>query len=445
MINLPKNVLSAISMLENAGFEAFAVGGAVRDSLLGKEVNDFDITTSALPEETKRVFCDFNVIETGIKHGTVTVVFDGEPLEITTYRIDGEYADNRHPENVTFTRNIEDDLARRDFTVNALAYNPKIGMVDPFGGVDDLNNGVIRAVGVADKRFSEDALRILRCVRFASTLDFEIEKDTAESAKRLSYLLENVSKERIFSELKKLVCGKNVFKILTDFSEIITQIVPELSSCVGFEQNNKYHIYDVYTHTAKSVSASENNLLVRLALLYHDCGKPFVYSEDEKGCGHFFGHPEKSAELAEKSLLNLKCDNKTLERVKILVKYHDYKLEPNKKSVKKFLTKVSFDEARLIVKVKFGDMSAHAPQYAMTKDIEKEYISLIDEIERDGECVSLKTLVVKGQDLIDLGIPKGKIMGNILNTLLSEVVSEKLPNEKNVLLKRAEEIVEKSL
>ena len=256
MIKLPTNVLLAISMLEKAGYEAFAVGGAVRDSLLGKEASDFDITTSAFPHETKKVFEGFNVIETGIKHGTVTVIFDGEPLEITTYRIDGEYADNRHPSEVTFTKNVEDDLARRDFTINAMAFNPVRGLVDPFGGAEDLKNGIIRTVGDGEKRFSEDALRILRCIRFASVLGFNIEEKTAVNAKKMVSLLDNVSAERIFVELKKLICGKNAGRILLEFPEIITKIVPELQPSLGFDQKSRYHIYDVYTHIAHAVNNS---------------------------------------------------------------------------------------------------------------------------------------------------------------------------------------------
>ena len=442
MINLPENVISAINLLENSGFEAYAVGGAVRDSLLGKNASDFDITTSAFPEETKKVFSAFKVIETGIKHGTVTVLFDGEPLEITTFRIDGEYEDNRHPESVVFTRNIKDDLSRRDFTVNAIAYSHKRGFVDFFGGLNDLKKGIIRAVGDADKRFGEDALRILRCVRFASTLGFEIEEETSKSVRKNIHLLDNVSAERIFVELKKMICGKNVGDVFEKYPEVISKIVPELEKSVGFDQKSKYHIFDVYTHTYKSINISENNVILRLALLFHDCGKPYVYTTDEEGFRHFIGHQKESVRLTENALLRLKCDNKTLEMVKTLVLYHDYKLERGKKYIKRFLTKVSFDEARLIIKMKYADMASHAPKCIMSEEERDEFLFWIDELEREGACVSLKTLAVKGDDLFAVGIPKERIMGRVLNNLLELVVEEELPNERNELLKKGKELFE---
>ncbi|MBO7253824.1 MAG: CCA tRNA nucleotidyltransferase [Clostridia bacterium] len=442
MINLPENVISAINLLENSGFEAYAVGGAVRDSLLGKNASDFDITTSAFPEETKKVFSAFKVIETGIKHGTVTVLFDGEPLEITTFRIDGEYEDNRHPESVVFTRNIKDDLSRRDFTVNAIAYSHKRGLVDFFGGLNDLKKGIIRAVGEADKRFGEDALRILRCVRFASTLGFEIEEETSKSVRKNIHLLDNVSAERIFVELKKMICGKNVGDVFEKYPDVISKIVPELEKSVGFDQKSKYHIFDVYTHTYKSISISENNVILRLALLFHDCGKPYVYTTDEEGFRHFIGHQKESVRLTENALLRLKCDNKTLEMVKTLVLYHDYKLERGKKYIKRFLTKVSFDEARLIIKMKYADMASHAPKCIMSEEERDEFLFWIDELEREGTCVSLKTLAVKGEDLFSIGIPKERIMGRVLNNLLELVVEEKIPNERNELLKKGKELFE---
>ncbi len=440
MINLPENVISAINLLEKSGFDAYAVGGAVRDSLLGKNASDFDITTSAFPEETKKVFSAFKVIETGIKHGTVTVLFDGEPLEITTFRIDGEYEDNRHPESVIFTRNIKDDLSRRDFTVNAIAYSPKRGLVDFFGGLNDLKEGIIRAVGEADKRFNEDALRILRCVRFSSTLGFKIEEETSKSVRKNIHLLDNVSAERIFVELKKMICGKNVGDIFEKYPEVISKIIPEIEKSIGFDQKSKYHIFDVYTHTYKSISVSENNVILRLALLFHDCGKPYVYTTDEYGFRHFIGHQKESVRLAENALLRLKCDNKTLEMVKTLVLYHDYKLEREKKHIKRFLTKVSFNEARLIIKMKYADMASHAPKFIMSEEERDEFLFWIDELEQEGTCISLKTLAVKGEDLFSIGIPKERIMGRILNNLLELVVEEKIPNERNELLKKGKEL-----
>lgn len=439
-ISLPQKVLFAINRLEDAGFEAYAVGGAVRDLLLGKNASDFDITTSAFPDETKKVFEDFRVIETGIKHGTVTVLVEGEPLEITTFRVDGEYEDCRHPKNVIFTRNIFEDLSRRDFTINAIAYNHKNGIVDFFGGVEDLKSGVIKAVGDAEKRFSEDALRILRCVRFASVLGFEIEEKTEKAIEEKLPLLKNVSAERVFVELKKLLCGEKAGEVLEKYPNVITNIIPCLALSVGFEQRSKYHIYDVYTHTCESIKQSENDLLVRLALLYHDCGKPYVYSTDEAGHRHFKGHQEKSVILAEESLNNLKCDRKTVETIKTLVLYHDYKLEYTKKAVKRFLTIVSFDNARLIIKIKYADMASHSHEYSMSEETKIGFLNMIDEIERESECVSLEALAVNGDDLFKIGVPKNRIMGEILNELLSLVVAEEIPNEKEILIKKAKEL-----
>ncbi len=441
-IELPDNVISAITLLENAGYEAYAVGGSVRDSFLGNLASDFDITTSALPVEIKKVFERFKIIETGIKHGTVTVLFDVEPLEITTYRVDGEYEDNRHPKNVVFTRNIKEDLSRRDFTVNAIAFNHKRGIVDPFGGINDLKCGIIRAVGDAEKRFNEDALRILRCVRFSSVLGFEIEKDTKDSVKKMVHLLKNVSSERIFSELKKLICGKNVGSVMAEFPMVITHIIPELSLSVGFDQKSKYHVHDVYTHTYKSIEAADNDVIIRLALLFHDCGKPYVCTEDEHGFRHFVGHQKKSEELANESLLRLKCDNKTLTTVKKLVLFHDYRLIPEKKYIRRFLTNVSFEEARQIIKIKYADMSTHAPQYRLSKAEIEKYLCLVDEIEKTGECITLKSLAINGEDLLNIGVTKGKKVGEILNDLLSAVISDELPNEKEILLSKAKSFLQ---
>ena len=439
-VQIPSNLKKMNQFFENAGFKAYLVGGAVRDMLLGQKVSDFDLATNATPEQVMSIFK--KVIPTGIEHGTVTVLFDGEPLEITTFRIDGEYEDNRHPESVIFTRNIKDDLSRRDFTVNAIAYSHKRGFVDFFGGLNDLKKGIIRAVGDADKRFGEDALRILRCVRFASTLGFEIEEETSKSVRKNIHLLDNVSAERIFVELKKMICGKNVGDVFKKYPEVVSKIIPELEKSVGFDQKSKYHIFDVYTHTYKSISISENNVILRLALLFHDCGKPYVYTTDEAGFRHFIGHQKESVRLAENALLRLKCDNKTLEMVKTLVLYHDYKLERGKKYIKRFLTKVSFDEARLIIKMKYADMASHAPKCIMSEEERDEFLFWIDELEREGACISLKTLAVNGEDLFSIGIPKERIMGRILNNLLELVVEEELPNERNELLKKGKELFE---
>lgn len=282
-MDMPKNVDTAINLLQSAGFEAYAVGGCVRDSLLGKTPNDWDITTSAKPEDMKSVFADFHCIDTGIKHGTVTVVIDGEPLEITTFRLDGEYEDNRHPKSVTFTSDLGADLGRRDFTVNAMAYSKMTGTVDLFGGQNDLKNGIIRCVGDPDRRFNEDALRILRALRFASALDFEIEEKTAQSLLKNRALLGNISEERIAKELLKLVCGKGAKRILTDFAPVLFEILPELQPMYKNSHDNPHHCYDIYEHTLIAVESIDSEPTLRFAMLLHDCGKPAVKKFDENG------------------------------------------------------------------------------------------------------------------------------------------------------------------
>ena len=322
-MDMPKNVDTAINLLQSAGFEAYAVGVCVRDSLLGKTPNDWDITTSAKPEDMKSVFADFHCIDTGIKHGTVTVVIDGEPLEITTFRLDGEYEDNRHPKSVTFTSDLGADLGRRDFTVNAMAYSKKTGTVDLFGGQNDLKNKIIRCVGDPDRRFNEDALRILRALRFASALDFEIEEKTAQSLLKNRALLENISEERIAKELLKLVCGKGAKRILTDFAPVLFEILPELQPMYKNSHDNPHHCYDIYEHTLIAVESIDPEPTLRFAMLLHDCGKPAVKKFDENGVAHFYGHQRISAEISAQILARLKVSNKFRDEILFLVSNHD--------------------------------------------------------------------------------------------------------------------------
>lgn len=322
-MDMPKNVDIAINLLQSAGFEAYAVGGCVRDSLLGKTPNDWDITTSAKPENMKSVFADFHCIDTGIKHGTVTVVIDGEPLEITTFRLDGEYEDNRHPKSVTFTSDLGADLGRRDFTVNAMAYSKMTGTVDLFGGQNDLKNGIIRCVGDPDRRFNEDALRILRALRFASALDFEIEEKTAQSLLKNRALLGNISEERIAKELLKLVCGKGAKRILTDFAPVLFEILPELQPMYKNSHDNPHHCYDIYEHTLIAVESIDPEPTLRFAMLLHDCGKPAVKKFDENGVAHFYGHQRISVEISAQILARLKVSNKFRDEILFLVSNHD--------------------------------------------------------------------------------------------------------------------------
>ena len=438
-IILPIPVLRALSVLEAYGYEGYTVGGCVRDSLLGRAPNDWDITTNATPDEMKACFKDFRVIETGIRHGTLTVIVDGMQLEITTYRNDGEYLDNRHPVQVTFSEHIEDDLSRRDFTVNAMAYHPTKGLVDLFGGREDLQNRVVRAVGDAKTRFCEDGLRILRAIRFASVLDFDIAEDTAKAVHECRNLLSGIAAERIREEFCKLICGKGAVRILREYIDVVAIFLPELSRCVGFEQNTKYHCYDVFEHTLQALALCENtDLVTRLGILLHDIGKPLCYTEDEKG-GHFKGHAPAGVEITKEVLARLRFDNETIRRMALLVEWHDISLSAEKRRVKRLMQKLSDADILRLLEVKRCDRLAHAKNY---REIPSELVlipSVIDEIRAEDACLSLRTLAVGGDDLMELGIPKGKQIGEMLHVLLEEVIEERLPNEKSALLQAAKE------
>lgn len=428
---LQKTIDSALERLENAGFDAYLVGGCVRDTLLGRPVSDYDITTSALPSEVESVFSSEKVVDTGIKHGTVTVVIDSIPIEITTFRTDGEYLDSRHPESVAFSKNIEDDLSRRDFTVNSVAMNRRGDVVDPFGGREDIARRVIKCTGEPDKRFREDALRIIRALRFSSTLGFEIDGATSESIHKNRELLLNISVERVFAELKKLLCGRDVYRVLTDYPDVICTMLPEMTPAVGFDQKNRYHIYDVYTHIAKTVEAIESDETLRLTMLLHDIGKPYSYTE-EKGVRHYRGHPAKSAEIAREWLMRMHADGETTRLVPLLCSLHDREIVPEKRPVKRLFLKLSYDEIIMLCKVQEADASAHSPAGQERGARVREVMCIAEEIRRSGECFSLKDLAVNGNDLKALGL-RGVEIGDALSTLLKLVVDEKLPNEKAAL------------
>lgn len=427
---IPEYAKTVAEKLNKHGYEAYFVGGCVRDHIMGITPHDFDITTNAFPEEIKKVFSDYRTILTGEKHGTVCVVSEGENIEVTTYRVDGEYADSRHPENVVFTRNVEEDLARRDFTMNAICYDGDY--VDPFGGIEDIKNKIIRTVGEADKRFCEDALRIMRALRFASILGFEIEDKTKKSIHENAQLLKNISPQRIYVEFSKLLMGKNVENILLEYSDVIGVFAPCILPCVGFDQKSRYHIYDVYTHMVKAVGFSNFDPVIRLATFFHDVGKPQCFTIDEKG-GHFKGHPEKSAELAKEVFEYLKIDNYTKNTALGLIEHHQREILPEKKYVKRVLSKFSCEFFDMLMEVQKADTLAHS-EIAMVnlKDVEK-LIELKDEILRDNDCISLKTLAVDGNDLIKLGM-NGKKIGETLNMLLEKVVDGEVENKREKLL-----------
>lgn len=440
-MDMPKNVDTAINLLQSAGFEAYAVGGCVRDSLLGKTPNDWDITTSAKPEDMKSVFADFHCIDTGIKHGTVTVVIDGEPLEITTFRLDGEYEDNRHPKSVTFTSNLGADLGRRDFTVNAMAYSKMTGTVDLFGGQNDLKNKIIRCVGDPDRRFNEDALRILRALRFASALDFEIEEKTAQSLLKNCALLGNISEERIAKELLKLVCGKGAKRILTDFAPVLFEILPELQPMYKDSHDNPHHCYDIYEHTLIAVESIDPEPTLRFAMLLHDCGKPAVKKFDENGVAHFYGHQRISAEISAQILARLKVSNKFRDEILFLVSNHDrWELYENTEKMPRYLSKFGLDGVLKLLKVMRADVLAQSPEYRYRLDQISDAEEIAKNLAAQKPCLSLRELQINGRTLMDIGIPQGRKLGAVLAQLLDEVIDGVTKNTQEALTTRAREI-----
>lgn len=438
-MELPFQICEILERLESAGFSAFVVGGCVRDHLMGKVPHDFDITTSALPNETRRVFADCRVIDTGIKHGTVTVLYKGVSTEITTHRTDGEYSDGRHPDSVTFSRNIEDDLSRRDFTMNGIAYSPKTGFTDPFGGMSDIEAGIIRCIGEPEKRFSEDALRILRALRFSSVLGFPIEERTANAVKTLKRNLRKVSAERIFTELKRLLCGGDVKRVMLDFADVFAEIIPPLGAEIGYDQGSKYHNSTLWEHTARAVEAAPPTAEMRLAMLFHDIGKPSCRSVGEDGECHYYGHGEASARMTEEILRVLKCDNATRERVAEIVKYHDIPVDTSHKYIKRQLAKHG---AEVFADIMYAHIADDSAKYDFCRERipkAREVLKLAEEIASQKPCLSVRTLSVSGNDLRGI-VPPSPLMGEVLSKLLSEVVDEKLPNEKDALLKRAAQL-----
>ena len=440
-ISLPNFVETALNKLNTAGYEAYVVGGCVRDTLLGREPMDWDITTSALPEETIRVFSDYRVIPTGLQHGTVTVLIDDRPLEITTYRIDGEYTDNRHPDKVEFTRNLREDLQRRDFTVNAIAYHPTQGIVDHFSGLADLSDGRIVCVGDPEKRFTEDALRILRALRFSAQLGFPIEKMTAQAIHHLAPLLRNIAAERIQSELVKLLCGEQVKAVMLAFSDVIGIVLPEIVSMIGLEQINPYHYLTVYEHTVETIAAVSAKPHLRLTMLLHDSGKPACYTKDENGIDHFSGHPPVSAAIAEQAMSRLCFDRQTINTVKTLVMHHDDVITDNDRVIKRLLNRIGADSAHDLITVQKADVIGQHPDKRDRLNQLEAIDKRIDELVRSAACFSLADLAVNGDDLQQLGYRVGRQLGDTLQTLLDAVIDGDLPNERATLLNKAKEIM----
>ena len=441
-IRIPKDAKSIIDKLTGAGYEAYIVGGCVRDCLLGLVPDDWDITTNALPEQVKELFR--RTIDTGIEHGTVTVMIGDEGYEVTTYRTDGAYSDGRHPDKVTFVPSLEEDLKRRDFTINAMAYNDSEGLVDLFGGRDDIEKKIIRCVGCADERFSEDALRMMRAVRFAAKLGYGIDNEALASIKKLAPTLSRVSAERITTELTKLLVSDHPEMIETLYETGLTKVFfPEFDKAFDTPQVHPHHCFNVGKHITESVRLSENDRIVRFAMLLHDIGKPDTLTLDEKGITHFHGHPAVGAKMGEEIMRRWKLDNDTVYRVCRLIRHHD--MSKGKKCTPELVRKavsVMEDDFQRLLEVMRADVLAQSDFMRREKlenlnDYGREY----ERIMREGECCSLRTLAVSGRDLIELGIKPGPVMGEILGMLLERVLEDPSLNEKKKLLSIAEEFI----
>lgn len=433
-ITLPKDVSKIISALEDHGYEAFAVGGCVRDVLLGREPEDWDITTSAKPEEVKAIYS--RTIDTGIEHGTVKVMLGKNGYEVTTYRIDGKYSDNRHPDRVEFTASLEEDLKRRDFTINAMAYNDSRGLIDLFGGMDDLKAKIIRCVGDPRERFKEDALRMFRAVRFSAQLGFDIEDKTADAVMDLHDNLKTISVERIQTELVKLITSDNPRKIVDCYHLGITAaVLPEFDAMMLTPQHHIHHIYNVGEHTVKVMENVAPTKVMRLTALLHDISKPETITRDEKGDTHFKGHPELGAEKAGEILRRLKFDNDTIHKVKTLIKWHDVRPEAETVNIRKILNKIGEELFPMLLDIKYGDIMGQSDYMREEKlEVLEEYKRCFEEIISRKQCFTIKDLAVDGHDLMELGIPAGVEIGKKLNGLLSIVLEDPEKNKKEVLL-----------
>jgi tRNA nucleotidyltransferase (CCA-adding enzyme) len=438
MVDLPQGVTFLIGELESAGFEAWAVGGCVRDSLLGLAPHDWDICTNARPEQTLAVFAGRRVIETGIKHGTVTVLFDNVPYEVTTYRTDGVYSDSRRPDSVSFVVSLKEDLSRRDFTVNAMAYHPIRGLYDDFGGAEDLKNNIIRCVGDPAIRFTEDALRIMRALRFSATYGFSIEEKTSQALLDLKDRLLLIAPERIREELMRLIAGAGAAFVLREYSPVIFTVLPELAPMHNHMQFNPCHHLDIWEHTLISVSAVTPEPALRLAMLLHDAGKPACFFRDEKGVGHFYGHPKESVKIAGEIMTRLRFDNQTMKTVEELVLHHDDVIAANEKNVLHWLNRIGEIRFRQLIMVKRADAMAQHPDKREEKLLD---IAALDDclefVLQKKLPYKLKDLAITGEDLKSIGIAPGPSVGRLLNTLLEQVMDGELQNDKAALLKAA--------
>ena len=435
---LPETITQIINALEKAGYAAYVVGGCVRDACLGLTPQDYDLCTSALPEQTEAVFRDRKLMLAGKKHGTVGVVTDSGVVEITTFRTEGSYRDNRHPDWVKFVPDIESDLARRDFTVNAMAYSPTRGYADPFGGREDLEKGILRAVGDPEKRFREDSLRILRGVRFAVRFGLKVDPATERAMFSQAHLMDNLARERVFEELCKLLPLVSAQDLIR-FAPILAAVIPELAPMVGFDQRSPHHAYDLYTHTARVVEGVPGDLALRWAALLHDVGKVPTFTVDENGRGHFYDHAAKGAEMADAILRRLKAPNALREQVVLLIEKHMLWLQPEKKLLRRQIGRLGQETVYQILSLQHADNSNKGTVKSEENEQYVKILEVLEEIRSEDGCFSLKDLAVNGNDLLKIGFT-GRTIGVMLNWLLDQVLEETLPNDRSVLLAWAQRV-----
>ena len=445
-VKLSDNAKYIIDRLQGSGYSCYAVGGCVRDSLMGKTPSDWDFATSAEPDEIESVFADRKTVTVGKKFGTVAVIIEEKPYEITTYRIDGDYTDTRHPDTVRFSDQLSDDLSRRDFTVNAMAYNEKDGLIDLFGGQKDLEYGVLRCVGEPSQRFSEDALRILRALRFAATLGFSIEPQTSEAILRHRRLLSEIAPERIRDELLKLLCGDQTAFILRRYRSVIAVFIPELKGTFDFEQHSKHHNRDVYRHIVASVGNIDPDPLLRTTMLFHDIGKPIAQTTDKRGICHYKNHQTIGAAMTQEILRRLCMPNYFIDEVCTLIRYHDERFKPDEAELKRWLSKLGKNRMYMLYQIQKADIMAQS-QYLREEKLAalEESFAMVEQILVSGACYDLRMLAVSGSDLIHSGFHSGKLIGEALDDLLEQVISGALPNEKQALLDYAEKQFDKNL
>lgn len=446
-INIPEGVRGVMTALNERGHDAYVVGGCVRDALLGRTPSDWDVCTSALPDETAEIFTreGRHVIPTGLKHGTVTVIADAMPVEITTFRVDGGYADGRRPTSVAFTASLEEDLRRRDFTINALAADLNERIIDPYGGESDIKRGLIRCVGDANARFGEDYLRILRALRFAAVLGFEIDGATSAAIRANAASVAGISAERVRVELTKLLAGANAAELLRDYADVFAVVIPELAPMFGFEQNSPWHCYDVWEHTLHSVDAAPQDALLRMTMLLHDIGKPQRYTQDEQGVGHFYAHGEVSAELADAILRRLRYDNATRVTIVQLVRHHDRPVRANARSLRRTLNLLGAEQTERLIAVKRADSAGQDLEKTGERlhelDAAQELLRTIIEQQ---QCFSVRDLAVSGRDILALGVTAGPQIGAMVNALLAAVIDGTVENNADTLLALAREMLAKN-